>query len=270
MSTINVVCYKSKILSNGEHPLMIRICKDKKLKYISLGISVHPQHWDFDKNKPKHNCPNKDLILKIILDKELEFQKQILELKADNKEFTATTLIAGNSKEKIKTVIEFFEEIIKELELSNKIGNAKVYKNTFAYLEQYTNNRLDIPFSHIDIDFLKGYEKWLRQKGLMETSMSLTFRTLRSVYNKAIESKYAKENSYPFKAFKVSKFNTDTEKKAISKEAIKQIMEFDMTQKNYYMQLSRNLFVFSYLCGGINFVDMANLKMKNIVKTKLL
>ena len=51
-TTISIICYKSKTLSNGEHPLMIRICKDSKTKYQSLGISVKPEHWDFQKNKP--------------------------------------------------------------------------------------------------------------------------------------------------------------------------------------------------------------------------
>jgi len=60
-ATINVICYKSKILSDGKSPLMLRICKDRKTKYKSLGISVKPEHWDFNKNRPKSNCPNKDL-----------------------------------------------------------------------------------------------------------------------------------------------------------------------------------------------------------------
>lgn len=38
--TANIVCYKSKTLSNGEHPLMIRICKNGKKKYKSLGFST--------------------------------------------------------------------------------------------------------------------------------------------------------------------------------------------------------------------------------------
>ena len=45
--TIKVLCYKSKTLSNGEHPLMIRVCKDGKKKYQSLGISVKAEQWDF-------------------------------------------------------------------------------------------------------------------------------------------------------------------------------------------------------------------------------
>ena len=57
-TTVNIVCYRNKKLSNGESPLMVRICKDRKTKYKSLGISVNPVLWDFDKNKPKSNCSN--------------------------------------------------------------------------------------------------------------------------------------------------------------------------------------------------------------------
>jgi hypothetical protein len=97
-TTVNVFCYKSKILSNGEHPLMLCITKDRKRKYQSLGVSVNPKYWDFEKGKPKPNCPNKELILKIILQKEMYFQKQILELKSDEKDYTASTLIAPKVK----------------------------------------------------------------------------------------------------------------------------------------------------------------------------
>ena len=38
--TIKVLCYKSKTLSDGKHPLMLCVCKDKKRKYQSLGISI--------------------------------------------------------------------------------------------------------------------------------------------------------------------------------------------------------------------------------------
>jgi len=68
--TVSIVCYKSKTLSNGQHPLMIRVSKDGKKKYQSIGVSVSLEHWDFKKNRPKTNCPNKDYILKIIIDNE--------------------------------------------------------------------------------------------------------------------------------------------------------------------------------------------------------
>ncbi|MDL2289867.1 site-specific integrase [Paludibacteraceae bacterium OttesenSCG-928-F17] len=269
-ATVSVVCYRNKKLSNGESPLMIRISKDRKTKYKSLGLSLHPDYWDFKKNRPKLNCPNRDYILKIIIDKEAEYQKQILELMSDNKEFTASTLIAPKSKIKQKTVAEFYTDLIQELSNSNKIGNARIYETSFKSLKAYTGNKLDIPFSHIDLDFLKGYEKWLRLRNCSDTTLNLYFRTLRSTYNKAIEDKHAKKVAYPFDDFKISKFSTKTEKRAISKENIKQIMNMDLSKEDEYTQLSRDLFIFSYLCSGINFTDMANLKSSNIMEGRLI
>ena len=65
-TTISVVCYKSKVLKNNESPLMIRICKDGKRKYESLGISLLPKYWDFKANKPTAKCPNKEYLEKLI------------------------------------------------------------------------------------------------------------------------------------------------------------------------------------------------------------
>ena len=90
-ATINVVCYKWKTLANGEHPLMLRVTKDGKTKYQSLGISVNPKFWNFKKNESKPKCPNFEQIQKIILDKKLEIQKKMLEIRADQKEYTAST-----------------------------------------------------------------------------------------------------------------------------------------------------------------------------------
>ena len=269
-ATVNVLCYKSKVLKNGESPLMLCICKDRKRKYQSLGISIKPAYWDFQKNKPKANCPNKDLILKIILNKELEFRQQILELKAEDKEYTASTLITPKVEKKIKSVYEFYDELIKEYESTNKIGNSRVYKDSFNSLKNFTGNKLDIPFSHIDMDFLKQYEKWLRKNQCAETTISLYFRTLRSIFNKAIDEKYVKKTDYPFDEFRVSKFDTTTEKRAIPKETIKQIINLDLSNESNYMKLSRDLFVFSYLCGGINFTDIANLISENIINERLI
>ena len=66
-ASVSVVCYKSKVLSNGKSPLMLRVTKDRKPKYVSLGIAIFPKYWDFEKNKPTPRCPNKELIEKIMI-----------------------------------------------------------------------------------------------------------------------------------------------------------------------------------------------------------
>ena len=60
--TIKMLCYKSKTLSNGEHPLMLCVCKDRKRQFQSLGISIKAELWDFKTNQPKDKCPNRERI----------------------------------------------------------------------------------------------------------------------------------------------------------------------------------------------------------------
>lgn len=270
-ATINVVCYKWKILANGEYPLMLRICKDGKKKYQSLGISVLPRYWDFTRNKPKPNCPNKEYIQKIILDKQTELQQRMLEFNSEQKEYTTTTLLNDeNKKFELKTVSQFYQELIEQCKSNDKCGNRLIYKSSYNSLKVFTKNQLDIPFSAIDVSWLNKYEKWLRSKGNKETTMSLMFRTLRSAYNKAIKAKCARKSDYPFDEYKINKFDTKTQKRAIAKtEVLKFTKEVDNIGKRQYVQLSKDIFIFSYLCGGINFTDIANLTKANITNGRL-
>lgn len=217
-AVINVVCYKWKTLANGESPLMVRVAKSGKRTMQSLGISVNPKYWDFTRNKPKPNCPNKEYIQKIILDKQRELQQRMLELNIEQKEYTTTTLLNNeHTKFELKTVSEFYHELIEQYTREDKCGNRLIYKSSFNSLKVFTKGKIDIPFSDIDTSWLNKYEKWLRSKDNKETTISLMFRTLRSTYNKAIKAKCARKSDYPFDEYKVNKFDTTTQKRAIAK-----------------------------------------------------
>ena len=206
-ATVSVICYKSRPQKNGEYPLTLRITKNGQRKYQYLGISVELKHWDFQKNRPKPNCPNKELINKIILEKEKEYQEKILEFNSEQKEYTAASLVENKQKKlQLKTVKEFYEQLIKEFEETNKVGNRLIYKTSFNSLKAFTRSDLNFYFSDINTDWLYNYEKWQRRKGNKETTISLQFRTLRSAYNKAIEEKAATKKNYPFDDYKVGKF----------------------------------------------------------------
>ena len=269
-ATVNIVCYRYKTLKNGQHPLMIRVSKNGKKKYKSIGLSVHPNHWDFEKNKPKPKCPNRELILKTILEKEAEFQKEIIELTSLQKEYTASSLLASKTNQlQAKAVGEFYVELISQYVKTGRLGNARSYKYSWNSLKRFCGNNLDFHFADIDMNFLARYEQWLKYENCTEITISLLFRTLRSAYNKAITAKYAHKGSYPFSDFKVSKFDVSTQKRAIPKDAIKKIMNVDLSMEQFYIQFSRDVFIFSYLCGGINFTDIANLKFSNLINNKL-
>ena len=46
-------------------------------------------------------------------------------------------------------------------------------------------------------------------------------------------------------------------------------MAVDLSKEKFYTQFSRDVFIFSYLCGGVNITDIANLKYNNVINNKL-
>ncbi len=265
---VNVLCYKSKTLANGEHPLMVCISKDGKRKYKSLGVSILPQHWDFEKNKPKRSCPNKELITKLINSKIDEYSEHILELKATNKEYTASKLIEKvNGLSSKCTVGELFSRHIDLLLREGRLKYASTYKELRSSLIQY-NKHLDIYFSDIDVNWLKNYEAHLRARNLANNSIGVRLRTLRAIYNLAIEKEIVRQEHYPFRLYKVAKIHEETAKRSITKADIERVSNYK--GKDEYTRLAIDLFYFSYLCAGINFKDIAYLTKDNIIENRLI
>ena len=259
-ATIEVVCYKSKVLANNESPLMLRITKDRKLKYSSIGISVNPAHWDFEKNKPRRNCPDKARIEQIISEQIRKYREQILD-------FTSTSLYDRvNNQIKRRTVSDLFKSHIANLKAQKRTGYALTFSELYNSLILF-HGHLDIHFSDIDVTWLRHYEAWLRFRGSAENTIGKRFRTLRAVFNLAIEQGIVKAEYYPFKIYKVSKLHQTPAKRAISKEDIMKVINYQCTDP--YDRLAVDLFTFGYFMGGINFGDMASLKSENIVDGRL-
>ena len=264
-ANIEVICYKYKPLKDGTLPLMLRVTKDRKRKYVSLGLSLHEKFWDFEKGKPKRNCPNKEQIERLIAAKTAEYNDLIVELATQQREYSADTLVSHfHSQTQCGSVVELYDKLIADMKREKQLGNAEVYKYSRASLLKFTGQRLQIPFRDIDTKWLRRYEDWLRERGSSDTTISQLFRTLRSVFNKAIELQLVKRDYYPFDSYKVSKFDTRTKKRAIAKEDIRQIITLDLTTFCPLARLARDIFVFSYFGAGINFADIALLKYGNI------
>ncbi len=73
---------------------MLRITKDRKRTMKSLGVSVHPSNWDFDRNEPKPKCPDRKYIQQIIL-KVKPSIKLLLEKAARDEDY-----IGGNARKR--------------------------------------------------------------------------------------------------------------------------------------------------------------------------
>ena len=261
--TVNVVCYKSKTLKDGSHPLMVRVCKDGKKKYQSIGISILPSHWDFKRNEPNDRCPNKDEIKILIQQRLCDIQKTILSKRIDGKDYTATTIINSVTEQckSAKSVGEYYLKYIDNLKNENRIRYAGMYEVSYNSFIKFAKH-LDITFSEIDAAWLKRYEAWSKEQNLSVSTISTRLRHLRAVFNLAIMEHAIKTDCYPFHAYKVAKLNKETAKRALSKEDVYRVINYEETGSLEILAI--DLFTFSYLCAGINFIDMAKLTRSNI------
>ena len=58
----------------------------------SLGVSVRAEHWNFEKNVPKSNCPDREHINILIANKKKEYETEIVKLKSEDKLYISKTL----------------------------------------------------------------------------------------------------------------------------------------------------------------------------------
>lgn len=248
---------------------MLRVTKDRKLKYVSLGISMNPANWDFSKNEPKADCPNREYIEMLIADKIKEYSAKIIELKATNQEFTSTSLVEKVSMKHTnhKTVEDVFKEYMSSLIKAGRRSYALSIKQTYNSIKEFCHS-LDFYFSEMDVNWLKRYELFLREQRLAENTIGIRFRTLRAIFNVAMEEDAVSQDCYPFKKFKVARLHQDTIKRALTKADIEHILSYKST--NRYMRFPIDIFAFTYYCGGINFIDIANLTQANVVENKLI
>lgn len=265
--TIKVLCYKSKTLSNGEHPLMLCVCKDKKRKYQSLGISVSAIHWDFKNNRLKEDFPDYARI-QLIIDSEIgKIKRKALDNRLEGKEFTATTLLETADKQPIQTVGELYLKHIDNLKRENRVRYAGMYQVSYNSFVKF-NKHLDIPFIDIDILWLKRYEQWMKSQNFAINTIGTRLRHLRVIFNQALDMKLITTDNYPFRAYKVAKMNQQTAKRALSKNDIVNIINYK--GKSELEILAIDIFTFSYFTAGINFIDIALLKSENIMDNRII
>ncbi|GAB3224311.1 site-specific integrase [Spirosoma arcticum] len=268
--------YTSKVLADGSHPLRLRITKDGGRKYISIGENCHNDQWDAEKEIPRRSHPEQKRLLALINKWESSFADAAKSLQDVGHPFTiemivdAVTEASRKPRKERKGVmlLAYFQDICEQLQTARRVGNANVYRDTRRVLSKFLRD-MDCPLSAVNVAFLNKLETYLRSERCSDTTMSVYFRTLRAAINRAIGEKVLHADLYPFSRhtsqrdkFSLSKFDLSTRKRAITKNDIRSIEAVEVTTPR--LLLAKHLFLFSYYCAGINYVDMAQIHWRNV------
>lgn len=249
---------------------MLRIIKDRKPKYLSIGSSCSSALWDVKNNMPKRKHPHFHELSVLIETKRLEAQKLVIELKSEAAEYSAeeiSTSLKAVSSEK-QQVLQYFETATAALKKQNRVGTADIFNSTCNSLSTFRKGK-DFDFSFITPSFLWKYHESLIARGVQLTTIFVYMRTFQRLVNMAKEEKMVKKTFDPFKEFGFAKYRkAKTRKRAISKEDIKSIGAFKAENDSALFH-ARNYFMFSYYCRGINFIDMAHLTWEQVRSGRL-
>lgn len=263
MASIRIIL-RNKATKEGMFPIVMRIVKNRKSKLISLGLECLKKDWDEENNQFKKTHPNQLQRNRLLLKHKDRALKIIDEFLMDEIDFTLDQFeekFRGIEPNKM-TVLEFWNEIISDLTKSGKVGNAKALNETKTSLFNF-HKKNNLMFKEITPAFLEKYEVYLRENNNTDGGVAFKMRELRSIYNRAIKKNVIDEKYYPFKTYKVSKLKVGNIKKALTREEIRLIENFDDT---LYPNLSeaKRIFLFSYYCRGMNYFDIMMLKWSNI------
>ncbi|MCF8458192.1 MAG: site-specific integrase [Bacteroidales bacterium] len=267
MASIKILLYTHKTLGDGRHPLMMQLIHNRKTRRINLGYNLYKEEWDAKNMKVKGKS---DLAIQVnaFLIKELDnANSQYINFKRLNQDFTLDELVDKIKKpNKVITFTEYCQELIQRMRNADRLGNADSYKWALNKIQNFAGKK-NIQFQEINFKFLTKLQEDHLSNGNTINSLNVYLRAVRAIYNKAINEGVVAKDHYPFDKFKIK--NERTQKRAISKGDIKKIVDLELIEDTELWH-TRNYFLFSFYTIGMNWTDMAKLKVENIVDGRII
>lgn len=279
MASLKLVLYKSKKLSGDCYPVALRITYNRKPKYLSLttinkSLKCRSDQWyEGEEDIPggfRKNLKNSGRYNGILHNNYWKAKDIIDRFSEKNQPFSWDNfLIEFTGVKKGMTLFKFFDLVIENLNNSEKIGNANIYKDCYNTIRNFRNKK-DLEFVDINYSLISRLVEYMRSNKNAENTIYVRLRTLRALLNEAIAQKYMNDEYYPFarhqaqkNRYVINRHNESTRHRALKKEDIISIKDIDLSKQPHLID-ARNYFIFSYAGYGINFVDIALLCWEDI------
>ena len=269
---IKLLLDKRRARQDGKYPLIMRLLLDRKSINISLGYSLLENEWDEKNEKIRSKAKLGENVTRLnnVIHKKRTEAYDFFTTLQDSGEINSLSLkdikarITGKPQKEQspskQTVFEFIDQLIEEMVQARKQGNAAVYKTLKNKLKTFSKKSA-LLFEDIDYTFLRKLETAHFKGGGDLGGLSVYMRTLRAVYNKAIKSGLVSKQHYPFDDYKIK--NKKPVHKALSDDEFAKLVAYQPIPGTPEYR-DKNLFLASFYLRGMNWMDMAYAKVKDI------
>jgi site-specific recombinase XerD len=274
---------------DGTFPIKMKVEHDGKHLNINLKTYAKIETWTGQKLNSKHpnyKRANNELLKKLTTATTLieDYEQEICTWNCEQlRDFIAHSILEAKSEHRDKKLREKGATLlmtptgVKTMKLfkhgqdmighCNKLklyGRAKSYCQALSAFERYTPYDKDITFAQITARVLEEWKNTMINKPMKDTSYNAYLRGLRAIINDGIKTyKLPREGNYGFEYFTVGT-PENTQKRAITIDEIKRLLSHSLPigTSLWHTQLQA---IFLFNTNGINFIDMAYLRMNNIM-----
>lgn len=273
---------------DGTLPLKLRVTYDRYSRYFGIKISL-PDLSEIDSltseelgSAMKSSTRNPRLTqIGAELHKELERATDILKLLNGGFTFDGfKDLYTGKKKTADQGNVFFrYYETIEELKNENRFGTAETYSSSLHNLKKFAGTK-KLQYKDITVKWLEQFATYMTTDEITmlpnakvhirparsTTTVGINLRTLRAVFNAAIEAKEIDASVYPFRRnssqktkYKIPKGSKV--KKALSWEDLKTLFNVNATGDQ---EKARDFFFFQYTANGMNMKDVCHFRNEHL------
>lgn len=258
--------FKPSTLENHEGTIYYQIIQHRKVKQLFTKYHILRSEWDEKKSAIRIYPGSERAVLLQSIREHIQWDMEHLTKIIRRYEERALSYSGNDIVEEFvlyKQECSFFNfmgGLITKLQQNGKIRTSETYKAALSSFRKFRKDK-DIILYEISSELMDAYEGWLHNSGIAANTVSFYMRILRATYNRAVEEDKM-EDRHPFRH--VYTGIDKTVKRALPIHVIRKIKLLDLTLIPK-LDYARDMFLLSFMLRGMNFVDMAHLKKKDLI-----
>ena len=264
MATVKVK-FRASLVPGKEGTLYYHLIHQRSLRWISTDYHVFPDEWNDKKSVITVSNRNSRRAHLLLIQSKIDWEMKRMQRIIRDKEMDGIPYTIEDIAKEIhqlppsQSVFAFFRQQIAKKEQMQCIGTKSNYTSAANRFMEFRNQE-DLAFSQMTREMMEMYQAWLWNRGVGQNTVAFYLRTLRTLYNKAVEAGQAPPNDI-FAHVQTS--SVRTAKRAINVKNIRKIENLELPTGSS-LDKARDLFLLSFYLRGMAFVDMAFLKKTDL------
>jgi integrase/recombinase XerD len=232
--------------------IRLRITDNRNVKYIVLDERLTESEFaKIQAGKPTKDIKDQAIRLEFHLTRAKSIAQKIEPF--DIKEFKNKFSGTENAVMKCAKIEPLFTSIITGKRTLKAFSTADSYESTLHKLIAYKGN---VAITDITKEFLLGFENFIDPTAKGTATVGIYMRNIRASLNIAIDKGILAQSAYPFGKKQYVIKGSRNNKRALAKEQLSLIFNYQDSNPLSIKQRSIDFFVMSYLLNGINFKDL--------------